>query len=862
MTDAGGPDVRAMQDPHGKGLCGADAVYVAGEDEPRIVTGGNDKRICVRGATLAEDSLESEASDSEGAVLALAAHPAGTHVAAACADGFVRVYEHPACTFDRNATRFTLPARAVAFSPSGQFLACAGDDQGTRILEIPTGGDSAPKVFRELETQPFVAAVAYDPEGEFLAVAHADGGLQFWNIAQRRVVSSHRGACPKADAAAGKALRVSWHPDGSVLLAPGREAEVLVFERLSWGASDALPAKSLRGAVGVVAVSPNGLYVAAADRKGAVSIVNMATKEEVAALSGGAVVSSLTWHPTASALCVGDFDGGARVWTNPIPDGEPSPVEDVEGAGPAKAAAQATEGQAGTMADGEAAAADGDAGEDSDDDSDLGSMADFIDEDELDPRGRGARGKSKRSGGGAPGVSRRELLAVCPKPQEAAQPGQTPLEPDTRRRFLAFNLLGTVSTLQEDTYATVSVEFHDAIAFRTKPAPFTDYYGFHVADLAEHGSVFAARAKGDEQPAAVQYRPLDPWAPSADWTLHLPQGEEPVCVAAGGDFVAVATTARTLRVLSLGGLETATLSLPGEVVALAAQGDLLTAVFHGAPAGPDATQHLESRTFDVARAEQVSAGPLALTKGAKLTWLGYSEAGVLCTYDTAGVLRARSAEWGESYVPILDTRALRKTEKEHFFICGVTSENAVAVICKSASPEDLPRVYPPPVQQMLDLQVPLMAQPGLQAATDQRRAFAAVACGIAKAQAACGADAALVALQQLQTAQDRALLVLVKEALQGNRAALAFDIAARLSSTVAVEGAIKLAVHFKHELLANKLNTEVLGRDGSVEGAEEGAVVDGPRPKKRRLPPATAAAAQDVGGGSANPFSRKATRGA
>jgi WD40 repeat protein len=46
------------------------------------------------------------------------------------------------------ATRFTLPVRALALSPSGLNLAAGGDDEGIKLVDLATC-----KVFRQIKSQ-------------------------------------------------------------------------------------------------------------------------------------------------------------------------------------------------------------------------------------------------------------------------------------------------------------------------------------------------------------------------------------------------------------------------------------------------------------------------------------------------------------------------------------------------------------------------------------------------------------------------------------------------------------------------------------------------------------------------------------
>ncbi len=48
----------------------------------------------------------------------------------------VQLHKLPSLEFIKVATRFTLPVRAVAFSPCGQSLAAAGDDDGIKLVHV------------------------------------------------------------------------------------------------------------------------------------------------------------------------------------------------------------------------------------------------------------------------------------------------------------------------------------------------------------------------------------------------------------------------------------------------------------------------------------------------------------------------------------------------------------------------------------------------------------------------------------------------------------------------------------------------------------------------------------------------------
>ena len=75
-------------------------------------------------------------------------------------------------------------------------------------------------------------------------------------------------------------------------------------------------------------------------------------------------------------------------------------------------------------------------------------------------------------------------------------------------------------------------------------------------------------------------------------------------------------------------------SLPGRPVAVAAQGTLLAAVWHAGMPAAEGDQCLAYCVCDMATQASLHSGPLPLSAGTSLTWLGFSEEGLLAAYDS------------------------------------------------------------------------------------------------------------------------------------------------------------------------------------------------------------------------------------
>jgi len=74
--------------------------------------------------------------------------------------------------------------------------------------------------------------------------------------------------------------------------------------------------------------------------------------------------------------------------------------------------------------------------------------------------------------------------------------------------------------------------------------------------------------------------------------------------------------------------------MAGRPVALAAQDDQLAVVWHGGMPAADGEQSLRCSVYRVSTQSVVSSGALYLSARSHLSWLGFSETGLLAAYDT------------------------------------------------------------------------------------------------------------------------------------------------------------------------------------------------------------------------------------
>ena len=188
----------AFCEAHKPGLCSLAYLPAAagsgGSGAATLVTSGPDGRLCYRSADAPSEVAKEAENSNNGAPTAVhcLAAAAGRPVVTGDDQNFVKVrgvevcvgvvrcgavytpchlappqpppthppthpnlpparpqcFAHPGGDMDAVATRFTLPVRALAFSPSGLNLAAGGDDAGIKLVDISTC-----KIFRQLPSQ-------------------------------------------------------------------------------------------------------------------------------------------------------------------------------------------------------------------------------------------------------------------------------------------------------------------------------------------------------------------------------------------------------------------------------------------------------------------------------------------------------------------------------------------------------------------------------------------------------------------------------------------------------------------------------------------------------------------------------------
>lgn len=196
---------------------------------------------------------------------------------------------------------------------------------------------------------------------------------------------------------------------------------------------------------------------------------------------------------------------------------------------------------------------------------------------------------------------------------------------------------------------------------------------------------------------------LNAWDGSKEWSMEMLQNECIQALAASGDWVAVATDAGHLRIYSHAGTQRQILSPPGQIVSMAGHEQLLFVVCHGGMGLPGC-QDLRFIIYEISRIYVRAITPcqtLPIFPKSTLKWIGFTDEGTPCTFDSEGILRFLSRDL-MTWVVACDMRMHRKSKLDHYFVIGVSEryQNVRCILCKGS-------YYPMTTPRPTVLEIPL-----------------------------------------------------------------------------------------------------------------------------------------------------------
>ena len=241
---------------------------------------------------------------------------------------------------------------SIAWSPNGDDIASATRSQRVRVWNATTGGE----VVSLRGHTDWVVSVEWSPSGDRIASGARDGQVRIWNPLRQpgvqvfdhrdgkyvsfnpvrnQLASSCRVDSKIWDLTDGSLVRhvnsaiyAVWHPDGRRLVTGTERSgkfDIVTFD-IHEGKVDR---EILQGLAKRLAVSPNGKYVAVADRifvkdaerksrLGTIEIWDLAKGEQIsqftAHLSTASKVWDIQWSPDGRRLASSGWDGLVKIW--------------------------------------------------------------------------------------------------------------------------------------------------------------------------------------------------------------------------------------------------------------------------------------------------------------------------------------------------------------------------------------------------------------------------------------------------------------------------------------------------------------------------------------------------------------------
>ncbi|KAI8993813.1 hypothetical protein BD414DRAFT_480518 [Trametes punicea] len=798
------PNKTFVNPAHGPGT-----TYIAfSRDGSRVYTGGADTLVRIWDVEQGEDQEPPCATEANEEVTAIAA---GTDCwFSGSKDSDVRRYEAGKPTLQGLVTSAAgIPIRCVAVDPKGKKVAVTSDEPTVKIVDLE---DITQVVMLEGHTKA-VRKATWHPSGSLLTTCGADGRIIVWDVSgsepkQEKVIEGVLPVITDTEAPEfGYDCSAVWHPSGQYFFVATRTHEIATISRSDWSKSSTLSDEACTGDVTALALSRNGVYLAASTKSG-IFIWATQNRRMIYRYQGplNAPVTQMAFSPSKNLLAWTDTAGDLTRWPEPIPSSAPDPVKVSVGTSSVTAPVQRKE--APTLFDDDASATvqvtkprgtndtqlDEDLGIDLDnDDWILDDLGGGLDDDDGEARLLAAEGGIK------------EMVSVT-KAQPAFQPGATPME--NKKRYLAYNMIGVIEVTDQDTHHIVNVEFHDRSA--RKSYHFTDHFRYDLASLGERGALYACQPEA-EHAAHITYKPYGTWASQSEWTYELPKGTRVLGVAAGGPApsrslrdksdvdlggqgnVVIATSDGELIFLTGSGIERACLSLAGDFVTMVAGPEWIFIVTRDGSTTMDGSQNLTGRLIKFDDFCILQKDALPVPKQHTLKWIGITEEGAPAIYDSSGVLHIMprfriplSATW----VRALDTNKLERREGKHesYWPVGVAGDTFMCLILKGR--QEYPG-FPRPLIQELPIRLPFKRTDPKEGPLEEHFARESMLLDILRDGLGDELTTDTIATREL--ALDKELIQLIQQACKTDRLARALDLTRLLHLMPSFDMAIKVA---------------------------------------------------------------------
>jgi hypothetical protein len=184
----------------------------------------------------------------------------------------------------------------------------------------------------------------------------------------------------------------------------------------------------------------------------------------------------------------------------------------------------------------------------------------------------------------------------------------------------------------------------------------------------------------------------------------MPKGESVECVAMGTNWVACQTDANFIRVFSKEGIQKNIIAQSAQVVAMTGYENLMAIFYHsGLPIYDQ--QQIKCKIIDTNNFKTVYNDFVHVSRRAQLTWVGFSDEGMLISMDDKGIISGLSFK-SEQWLPLIDLKQQFETKFDRIWIVGFMEHKLMYIELQADQiqpHEQLKSKY-----KIIDLKIPLI----------------------------------------------------------------------------------------------------------------------------------------------------------
>ncbi|HIK13405.1 MAG TPA: AAA-like domain-containing protein [Oscillatoriaceae cyanobacterium M33_DOE_052] len=255
-------------------------------------------------------------------IISVSFSPNGQHLATASDDNTAKIWTPEGtliATLDHSQ-----PVRSVAWSPNGKILATGSYDDTIKIWNLDqsnpadqTSPVSMVSLSRTIQAQQDkITSIAISPDRQIIASAGADGTVKLWTI-QGQLKSTWK-------AHQGWVNGIAISPDGSTLATAGSDQTAKLWNLTRGANSSSTPRQTLTGhtdSVYSVSFSPDGQHLATASNDNTAKIWNLNQEANDRATllhtleSHTSSVRNVAWSPDSQLLATASYDQTVKIWS-------------------------------------------------------------------------------------------------------------------------------------------------------------------------------------------------------------------------------------------------------------------------------------------------------------------------------------------------------------------------------------------------------------------------------------------------------------------------------------------------------------------------------------------------------------------